>query len=78
MAQPKGDKTMAIIKRYKIKNGKRKVFYQAQVYIRGMRLNYKSFNTKVETCVWEEEQKQKLTQNPSSLFEKEKSEIFFF
>ena len=68
---------MSIIKRHKNKNGRRKVFYQAQVYVRGMRLTYKSFNTKAEAVIWHEKQKKQLTKDPSALFEMDKSEMFF-
>ena len=68
---------MAIIKRYHKKNGKKKVFYQAQVYVRGMRLTYKSFDTKTEACIWHEVQRKKLTKNPSELLETEKLEMSF-
>lgn len=67
---------MAIIKRFHKRNGKKKIFYQAQVYVRGIRLNYKSFNTKVEAVIWHEQQRIKLIQNPSS-FESEKIEMYF-
>ena len=68
---------MAIIKRYHKKNGKKKVFYQAQVYVRGMRLTYKSFDTKTEACIWHEVQRKKLTKNPSELLETDKLEMSF-
>ena len=68
---------MAIIKRYHRKNGKKKVFYQAQVYVRGMRLTYKSFNTKAGAVIWHEQQKKKLRKDPSGLFETDKSEMLF-
>ena len=51
---------MAIIKRFHKKNGKKKIFYQAQVYVRGVRLTYRSFNTKAEAVIWHEMQKKKL------------------
>ena len=69
---------MSIIKRHKIKNGKKRLFYQAQVYVRGTRLTYRSFNTKAEAVIWHETQKRRLTTNPSALFETEKSETSFF
>ena len=68
---------MAIIKRFHKKNGRKKIFYQAQVYVRGVRLTFKSFNTKAEAVIWHEEQRRKLTQDPSILFESEKSEMCF-
>ena len=69
---------MAIIKRYHKKNGKKKVFYQAQVYVRGMRLTYRSFDTKASAVIWHEMQKKKLIKDPSTLFEADKSELSFF
>ena len=68
---------MSIIKRHKIKNKKRRVFYQAQVYVRGVRLTYKSFHTKTEAVIWHEKQKRKLTINPSALFETDTAEMSF-
>ena len=68
---------MAIIKRFHKKKGKKKIFYQAQVYVRGMRLTYKSFNTKAEAVIWHEIQKKKLVKDPSILFETDKSEMSF-
>ena len=68
---------MAIIKRFHKKNGKKKIFYQAQVYVRGVRLTYRSFNTKASAVIWHEQQKKKLTCNPSELFETEKSKLYF-
>ena len=65
---------MAIIKRYHHKNGKKRTFYQAQVYVRGVRLTHKSFNTKAEAVIWHEKQRKKLIQNPSELF---MEEIFY-
>ena len=68
---------MAIIKRYHKKNGKKKVFYQAQVYVRGMRLTYRSFDTKASAVIWHEMQRKQLTKDPSTLFEIDKSEMSF-
>ena len=68
---------MAVIKRYKIKNRKKKVFYQAQVYVRSARLAYKSFDTKAEAVIWHEEQKRQLTQSPQALFKQSQSEMYF-
>ena len=68
---------MAIIKRFHKKNGRKKIFYQAQVYVRGMRLTYKSFNTKVEAVIWHEMERKKLTKDPSGLFKMDRSEMFF-
>ena len=67
---------MAIIKRFHKKNGKKKIFYQAQVYIGGMRLTYKSFNTKAEAVIWHEVQRKRLMKNPSERF-KQNTEMLF-
>ena len=67
---------MAIIKRFHKKNRKKKVFYQAQVYVRGMRLTYKSFDTKAEAVIWHERQRKKLIRNPSERF-KQNTEMLF-
>ena len=67
---------MAIIKRFHKKNGKKKIFYQAQVYVRGMRLTYKSFNTKAEAVIWHEKQRKKLTNNPSERFKQDTEMLF--
>ena len=68
---------MAIIKRFNKKNGKKRIFYQAQVYVRGYRIAHKSFETKALAVIWHEEQKKRLTKDPSSFFETEKSEMLF-
>ena len=65
---------MAIIKRYTKKNGQRKVCYQAQVYVRGMRLQCKTFKQRTEACIWHDEQKEKLLRDPS---EKKSKNLFF-
>ena len=75
--QTKGEQIMAIIKRYHKKNGKKKTFYQAQVYVRGVRLNYKSFSTKEEAVMWHKAQRKKLIQNHSVFFESKKLKIDF-
>ena len=67
---------MAIIKRYFKKNGQRKVCYQAQVYVRGIRLQCKTFKSKTEACIWHDKQKEQLLKNPSELYQ-EKSSVFF-
>ena len=67
---------MAIIKRYIKKNGQKKVCYQAQVYIKGIRLKCRTFKTKTEACVWHDKQKEQLLKNPSEFYQ-EKSVMFF-
>ena len=67
---------MAIIKRYIKKNGQRKVCYQAQIYIRGIRLQCKTFKNKTTACVWHDKQKEILLKNPSD-YNQEKQTVFF-
>ena len=67
---------MAIIKRYFKKNGQRKVCYQAQVYIKGIRLQCKTFKSKTEACIWHDKQKEQLLKDPSELYQ-EKPSVFF-
>ena len=67
---------MAIIKRYFKKNGQRKVCYQAQVYVRGVRLHCKTFKNKTEACIWHDKQKEQLLNNPSEFYQEK--EILFF
>ena len=60
---------MAIIKRrYKSKKlQKQKVFFQAEVFIKGERIAVKNFSTKREAILWHEEQRHKFTSSPTSL-----------
>ena len=69
MDQPKGGTTMAIIKRsYRTKKQKKPVtFYQAEVFVKGVRVSMKTFPTKREAVLWHEKEKQKFTFSPSSL-----------
>ena len=69
MVKPKGDTTMAIIKRkYRSKKQQKpKVFYQAEVFIQGVRIAVKNFSTKREAILWHEEQRHKFTFSPTSL-----------
>ena len=67
---------MAIIKRYVKKNGQKKVCYQAQVYIKGIRLKCRTFKNKTEACVWHDREKEKLLRDPSE-FNQEKQSIIF-
>ena len=67
---------MAIIKRYIKKNGQKKVCYQAQVYVKGFRLNCKTFKTKTEACIWHDKEKEQLLKNPLQ-FNQEKSNVVF-
>ena len=60
---------MAIIKRkYRSKKQQKpKVFYQAEVFIKGVRIAVKNFSTRREATLWHEEQRHKFTSSPTSL-----------
>ena len=66
---------MAVIKRYIKKNGQRKLVFQAQVYVKGVRLQCRTFKRKTEACIWHDKQKEQLLKNPSELYQ-EKSNVF--
>ena len=63
MVRPKGATTMAIIKRYRNK----KTFYQAELFVKGVRVATKNFSTKREAFIWHEREKHKFTLSPTSL-----------
>ena len=67
---------MAIIKRYIKKNGQKKICYQAQVYVEGLRQKCKTFKTKTAACIWHDKQKEQLLKNPSEAYQ-EKPIMFF-
>lgn len=54
---------MSIRKRYKNK----KAFYEVQLYVRGLRLAYKCFDSRAEAHKWHEEHKEKWKAHPLSL-----------
>ena len=60
---------MAIIKRkYRTKKQQKPIiYYQAEVFIKGVRVTVKNFSTKREAVLWHEEEKESLTFNPSKL-----------
>ena len=58
---------MSIIKRYSKKNGQRKLCYQSQVYVKGVRLKCKTFKNRIEACIWHDREKEKLLRDPSEL-----------
>ena len=60
---------MAIIKRsYRTKKQKKPViFYQAEVFIKGVRVSAKTFHTKREAVLWHEKEQCKFTFNPAFL-----------
>ena len=60
---------MAIIKRT-YRNKKRRnltIFYQAEVFVKGVRVAVKNFSQKREAILWHEHQRHKFTFNPDSL-----------
>ena len=59
---------MAIIKRkYRSKKQQKpKVFFQAEVFIKGVRVSVKNFSTRREAILWHEEQRHKFTFSPNS------------
>ena len=65
---------MAIIKRkYRKKNQlKPTIYYQAEVFIKGVRVSVKNFSTKREAVFWHEKERQKFTFSPTSLNDKMK------
>ena len=69
MVKPKGETTMAIIKRkYQTKKQQKPIiYYQAEVFIEGVRIAVKNFSTRREAILWHEKEKQKFTFNPNSL-----------
>ncbi len=71
MASTKGE-IMSITKRKR----KNKITYQAEIYVRGIRLKAKSFQTKTEACIWHDKEKKRLQEGRVSLQE-ELRELFF-
>ena len=69
MVKPKGEITMAITKRqYQTKKQRKPVtFYQAEVFIKGVRVTTRNFSTRREAILWHEEQRHKFTFSPNSL-----------
>ena len=60
---------MAIIKRkYRSKKQQKPItYYQAEVFIKGVRVSVKNFSTKKEAVLWHEKEKINLTCNPAGL-----------
>ena len=58
---------MAIIKRYNKKNGQKKTCYQAEIYVRGVRLKCKTFKQRTEAYIWHDKEKENLLRDPSEL-----------
>ena len=69
MVKPKGEITMAIIKRqYKTKKQQKPIiYYQAEVFVKGVRVAVRNFSTKRSAIFWHEKEKEKLTFNPLKL-----------
>lgn len=66
---------MAIVKmKYIKKNGKKNYYYQAQIYINGVRLKCKTFKQKAEAYIWQDKEKERLLRDPS---EKKSTNLFF-
>ena len=63
---------MSITKRYRNK----KLFYEASVYVRGVRLAYKCFIKKTEAHIWHAQEKEKLEINPVSLKKRHSKRTF--
>jgi len=56
---------MSVTKCIRTKYGKKKTFYRAQVYVRGIRLGDKIFETLAQAATWHDEEKEKLTLDPT-------------
>ena len=69
VVKPKEGTTMAIIKRkYRTKKQQKPItFYQAEVFIKGVRIAVKNFSTKREAVFWHEKEKYKFTLSPTTL-----------
>ena len=60
---------MAVIKRRYKPKGQQKpvIYYQAEIFVKGMRVSTKTFTTKREAVFWHEREKHKFTLSPQSL-----------
>ena len=60
---------MAIIKRkYRTKKHQKPViFYQAEVFVKGVRVSMKSFSTRKDAIFWHEQERHKFSFSPTSL-----------
>jgi integrase len=58
---------MSVTKLSRKIDGKKHVVHRAQVYVRGVRLNDRLFDTKAAAHAWHDEEKKRLTQNPNEL-----------
>ncbi|MFK7822649.1 MAG: tyrosine-type recombinase/integrase [Oligoflexales bacterium] len=57
---------MGVAKRSRKAKGKKTVFYQAEIYVNGLRLDSKCFETKAEAYLWHEERKKELEKGVKS------------
>ena len=58
---------MAILKRVHNKNGEKEVRYQVQLYLKGKRVGYKTFESKWKAITWQEQEKKFLEWSSSEL-----------
>jgi len=56
---------MSVTKRVRSKNGKKKTFYHAEIYVRGVRLADQTFDTQAAAYKWHDEEKIRLVDNPN-------------
>lgn len=59
MAFTKGNESMSVTKRIRMKNGKRKTLYRAQVYVGGLRVADQTFDTLSAAHAWHDKEKEK-------------------
>lgn len=62
---------MSVTKRIRTKNGKKVVFYHAEVYVRGVRLKDRTFDTQAAAYAWHDEEKEKLLNGSPTVGEQE-------
>lgn len=55
---------MSITKYVRTKNGKRKTFYRAQVYVSGVRVADRAFETLAEAAAWHDQEKHQHSLDP--------------
>ena len=67
---------MSITKRFYKENGNKKTCYQAQVYVRGVRLKTRTFKTKREAFIWHDREKIILEGDPSEIKRENSSHLF--
>ena len=67
---------MSISKKTKKENKKKKTFYQAQIYIKGVRVKSRTFESKVEAFIWHEKEKRAFKNEPSESKKEQASHLF--